>query len=51
MLEDINNILNSGDIAGLYKADDLEPIFQIGKSECARKGLTQNKMNFMACYL
>jgi dynein heavy chain len=27
MLEDINNILNSGDVPGLYKAEDLEPIY------------------------
>ena len=24
MLEDINNILNSGEIAGIYKSEDLE---------------------------
>ena len=34
MLEDINNILNSGDIPGLYKAEDLEPIYAVGKAEC-----------------
>jgi dynein heavy chain len=27
MLEDINNILNSGEIAGLYRAEDLDPIY------------------------
>jgi dynein heavy chain len=26
MLEDINNVLNSGDVPNLYKAEDLEPI-------------------------
>ena len=34
MLEDINNILNSGDIPGIYKTEDLEPIYAIGKAEC-----------------
>ena len=34
MLEDINNILNSGDIPGIYRAEDLEPIYAIGKAEC-----------------
>jgi len=45
MLEDINNVLNSGDVPGLYKAEDLEPIYAVGKIECARKGLVVNKMN------
>jgi hypothetical protein len=45
MLEDINNILNAGDVPALYKAEDLEPIMAVGKTECARKNLTLNKMN------
>ena len=51
MLEDINNVLNSGDVPGLYKAEDLEPIYAVGKTECARKSLTVNKMNMFQCYL
>jgi hypothetical protein len=31
MLEDINNVLNSGDVSGLYKTEDLEGIFAVGK--------------------
>jgi dynein heavy chain len=31
MLEDINNILNGGDVSGLYKKEDLEPIQKVGK--------------------
>lgn len=27
MLEDINGVLNSGDVAGLYRAEDLDPIY------------------------
>jgi len=27
MVEDINNVLNSGDVAGLYKNEDFEGIF------------------------
>ena len=45
MLEDLNNVLNSGDVPGLYKTEDLEPIYAVGKTECARKGLAVNKMN------
>ena len=51
MLEDINNVLNSGDVPGLYKAEDLEPIYAVGKIECARKGLVVNKMNMFQAYL
>jgi len=51
MLEDINNILNSGDLPGLYKAEDLEPIYAIGKTECSRKALAVTKMNMFQCYL
>jgi dynein heavy chain, axonemal len=31
MLEDINTVLNSGDVPQLYKTEDLEPIFAVGK--------------------
>ena len=31
MLEDINNILNSGDVPQLYKPEDFEGIFNVGK--------------------
>jgi dynein heavy chain len=34
MLEDINNVLNSGDVPQLYKTEDLEGIFNVGKQEC-----------------
>jgi dynein heavy chain len=39
MVEDINNVLNSGDVPGLYKTEDFESIYNIGKTECLRKGL------------
>lgn len=51
MLEDINNILNAGDVPGLYKPEDLDPIYGVGKTECARKQLTVNPMNMFQCYL
>jgi hypothetical protein len=34
MLEDINTVLNSGDVPGLYKAEDEEPIMTVGRQEC-----------------
>ena len=51
MLEDINNILNSGDVPALYKNEDFEGIYNVGKSECLRKNLPLNKMNMFSCYL
>ncbi len=51
MLEDINNILNSGDVPALYKNDDLDAIYQIGKTECNRINLPINKMNMFGCYI
>lgn len=31
MMEDLNNILNGGDVPGLYKKEDFEPIEKVGK--------------------
>jgi dynein heavy chain len=51
MLEDINTVLNSGDVPQLYKPEDDEPIMAIGRVECTRKGLQISKMNMFQCYL
>ena len=51
MLEDINNVLNSGDIPGLYKPEDQEGIQTVGRTECVRKNLPVTKMNMFSCYL
>lgn len=45
MLEDINNVLNSGDITGLYQDKDMEDIMAACKSECIRKNIQPTKMN------
>lgn len=50
-VEDINNILNSGDVPNLYKNEDLEPIFKIGKIKCMEKNIQVTKMNMFAQYL
>ncbi len=39
MLEDINNILNSGDITNLYGDKEMEEIASACKQECMQKGL------------
>jgi dynein heavy chain len=44
MLEDLNNILNSGDVPNLYKVEDMEPILKVGEQLCIAKGLAVSKM-------
>jgi len=39
MLEDINNILNSGDVTGIYNVKDMEDIKKVCKSDCVKKNL------------
>jgi len=51
MLEDINTVLNSGDVPGLYKPEDEEPIMACGRVECNRKQIAVTKMNMFQCYL
>ena len=51
MLEDINNILNGGDVPNLYRPEDLEPILKVGKDECIEKGIPITKMNMFSAYL
>jgi dynein heavy chain len=50
-LEDINNILNGGDVPNLYKLEDMDPIFKVGKQMCMEKQLTVTKMNMFQQYL
>ena len=45
MLEDINGILNAGDIPNLYNAEDLDTISSACKVDCQRKQLTPTKIN------
>jgi dynein heavy chain len=51
MLEDINNILNAGDIPNLYKTEDQDPIFKVGKMACMEKNIAVSKMNMFQCYV
>jgi len=36
-LEDINNILNGGDVPGLYKKEDMEYVEKVGRNLCVEK--------------
>jgi len=51
MLEDINNILNSGDVTNLYQDKDMEDINTACKGDCIKKGLIPTKMNIFSTYL
>lgn len=51
MLEDINSILNSGDVTGIYQEKDFEDIQSACKTECISAGLQPNKMNIFTIYL
>lgn len=51
MLEDINNVLNGGDVPNLYKTEDFEPIFKVGKTMCMEKQMQVTKMNMFQQYL
>ena len=39
MLEDLNSILNSGDVTNLYNEKDTEDIMMACKGDCLKKGL------------
>jgi dynein heavy chain len=49
--EDVNNILNSGDIPGLYNHDDLDNIFVACKVDCQRKNIPATRLNSYAQFL
>lgn len=51
MLEDVNNILNGGDVSGLYRKEDYEPIYKIGKQMCMEKNLAVIPLNMFSQYL
>ena len=51
MTEDINAILNSGDVPNLYAVEDLEEIASACNEDCVRKRIPQTKLNLFSCYL
>lgn len=51
MMEDINGVLNSGDVTGIYQEKDMEDIMNACKTECIKKGIQPNKMNIFTQYL
>lgn len=51
MLEDVNNILNGGDVSGLYRKEDYEPIYKVGKQMCMEKNIAVIPLNMFQQYL
>lgn len=51
MLEDVNGILNSGDVPNLYGADDLEAIATACKPECVKRRIPATKLNIFGQFL
>lgn len=49
-LEDINNILNSGDIPNLYNVDEQDQIITTMRPYIQEQGLQPTKANLMAAY-
>ncbi|KAG5177491.1 dynein heavy chain and region D6 of dynein motor-domain-containing protein [Tribonema minus] len=50
-LEDLNSILNSGDVPGLYAPEDLEAIATACRADCQRRRIPPTKLNVFAQYL
>ncbi|CAM9108221.1 unnamed protein product, partial [Ectocarpus fasciculatus] len=51
MVEDINNILNSGDVPNLYAPEDLEAISSACRVECQKRKIPATKLNIFSQYL
>merc|ERR1719375_2166215 len=51
MVEDINGILNSGDVPNLYGVDEQEQIATACKVDCVKKRLPPTKLNLFAAFL
>ncbi|KAJ8971587.1 hypothetical protein NQ317_002870 [Molorchus minor] len=49
-LEDLNNVLNSGDVPNIYQPDELDKIYQGMKGAVQELGLAATKSNLFAVY-
>lgn len=50
-MEDINSILNSGDIPNIYQPDELDKIMQVMKISATELGLVASKANLFNLHL
>jgi dynein heavy chain len=51
MLEDVNGILNAGDVPNLYRVEDMEAINQACKAECVKKRIPPTKINIYSQFI
>ena len=51
MVEDINNVLNSGDIPGLYAGEDEDNIMSACRADCQKKRIPPTKINIFSQYV
>jgi len=51
MVEDINNILNAGDVPNLYAPEDMESIATVCRIECQKRKIPPTKLNIFAQYI
>lgn len=49
-LEDLNNILSSGDVPNIYEVEDLDKIYQAVRHAVMEMNLTATKANLFACF-
>ncbi|KAK9870896.1 hypothetical protein WA026_009852 [Henosepilachna vigintioctopunctata] len=49
-LEDLNNILNSGDVPNIYQPDEMDSIYQSMRTVVQEMGMTATKSNLFAVY-
>ena len=50
-LEDINNILNSGDVPNLYEPEEMERIVNLVRPLCKARGIIDTRDNIIAVYI
>lgn len=48
LTQDINNVLNSGDVPNLYNAEDMEAIINACRVDCQRRKVAPTKVGIMA---
>jgi len=51
MLEDVNNVLNTGDVPNLYGPEDMDLILSTCKADCVRKRIQPTKLNIFATFV
>lgn len=50
-LEDINNLLNSGEVPNLFESDEIDNIVELVRPHCKRAGLVDTRDNILAHFV